>query len=94
MKMGFLLALVGWAIGFAAPTFVQTFVQQTNTPDPQLRQRLIALFKNFDAAYNRNDATAVAANFTQDVILVTPCGPILGRQVPSSGMPTCSRGSI
>jgi hypothetical protein len=90
MKMRFLLALVGWAIGFAAPTFVQ----QTNTPDPQLRQRLIALFKNFDAAYNRDDATAGAANFTQDVILVTPYGPILGRQVPSSGMPTCSRGSI
>jgi hypothetical protein len=32
MKMGFLLALVGWAIGFAAPTFVQTFVQLFNRP--------------------------------------------------------------
>jgi ketosteroid isomerase-like protein len=54
--------------------------QPTNTPDPQLRQRLVALFKQFDEAYNRNDAAAVGANFTEDAVLVTPYGPIFGRR--------------
>jgi hypothetical protein len=39
MKIRFLLALVGLAISFALPTVAQ----QTNTPDPQLRQALDAL---------------------------------------------------
>jgi ketosteroid isomerase-like protein len=33
--------------------------------------------KKLDETYNHNDA--VAANFTQDAVLVTPCGPIFGR---------------
>ena len=41
MKIRLLLALVGSAISFAWPTFAQ----QTNTPDPQLRQALDDLFK-------------------------------------------------
>jgi hypothetical protein len=39
MKIRLVLALVGLAFSFALPTFSQ----QTNTPDPQLRQRLLAL---------------------------------------------------
>jgi hypothetical protein len=35
MKIRLLLALVGSAMGVALPTFAQ----QTNTPDPQLRQQ-------------------------------------------------------
>lgn len=76
MKRRLLLALVGLASGFAAPAFAQ----QTDTPDPQLRQRLVALVKNFDEAYNRNDAAAVAAHFTEDAVLVTPYGSVFGRQ--------------
>jgi hypothetical protein len=42
MKIRLLLALVGLAISFA----LSTFAQQTNTPDPQLRQQLLELAKN------------------------------------------------
>jgi hypothetical protein len=38
MRIPVVLAL-GLAIGFALPTFAQ----QTNTPDPQLREQLLAL---------------------------------------------------
>jgi hypothetical protein len=41
MKIPLLFALAGWAISFAVPSFAQ----QTNTPDPQLRQQLLALAK-------------------------------------------------
>jgi uncharacterized protein (TIGR02246 family) len=75
MKIRFLLALVGLAISFALPTFAQ----QTNTPDPELRQRLIARIKTHTDALEKDDAAAVAANFTEDGILVTPDGPIFGR---------------
>jgi len=32
--------------------------------------------KNFDEAYNNNDAAALAALFTEDEVFVTPQGPI------------------
>ncbi len=70
-----LLALVGLAIGFALPTFAQ----QTNTPDPQLHQQLVALFKKFDEVWNSNDHAAWAALFTDDAIEVTNTEPIYGR---------------
>jgi len=44
MKTRILGALVGLAISFALPTFAQ----QTNTPDPQLREQLLALAKKVD----------------------------------------------
>jgi ketosteroid isomerase-like protein len=77
MKNRYLLALVGLAISFALPTFAQ----QTNTPDPQLREKLVAAIKKHTDALDKNDAAAVAANFTEDGILVTPGGPISGREV-------------
>ena len=76
MKIRLLLALIGLAISFALPTFAQ----QTNTPDPQLRQRLVAVIKKHTDALDKNDAAAVAANFTENGILVTPDGPIFGRE--------------
>ena len=75
MKIRLVVALVGLAISFALPTFAQ----QTNTPDPQLRQRLIALIKTHTDALDKNDAAAVAAKFTADGILVTETGPVKGR---------------
>ena len=76
MKTRLLGALIGFAISFALPTFAQ----QTNTPDPKLRQRLEARIKTHTDALDKNDAAAVAANFTEDGVLVTPDGPIFGRE--------------
>ena len=70
------VALLGLAICFALPTFAQ----QTNTPDPQLRQKLVDAIKKHTDALDKNDAAAVAANFTEDGILVTPGGTIFGRE--------------
>ena len=64
------------AISFALPTFAQ----QTNTPDPQLRQQLFALAKKFDEAFNNNDAAALAALYTEDAAFVTDHGPLYGRE--------------
>ena len=75
MKIRLLFALVGLAISFAVPTSAQ----QTNTPDPQLRQRYIALVKKYDDALNKNDAAAVAALFTEDGVYMTDRGPVIGR---------------
>jgi transcriptional regulator with XRE-family HTH domain len=57
-----------------------TFAQQTNKPDPQLRQKLVDAIKKHTDALDKNDATAVAANFTENGILVTLNGPIFGRE--------------
>jgi len=64
------------AISFALPTFAQ----QTDTPDPQLRQEIVALTKKFDDAMNNNDAAARAALYTEDAVEVTDQGPIFGRE--------------
>jgi uncharacterized protein (TIGR02246 family) len=76
MKIRLLLTIAGVAMSFAFPTFAQ----QTNTPDPQLRQQLVAFFKKFDDAYNNNDAAALAPFYTEDAVLVAPEGPIYGRE--------------
>jgi ketosteroid isomerase-like protein len=75
MKIRSLLALVGLAISFALPTFAQ----QTNKPDPKLRERLIARIKAHTDALDKNDAAAVAANFTADAVYVEQDGPTFGR---------------
>ena len=61
MKTRLLIALAGLAISLASPTFSQ----QTNTPDPQLRQRLLAAIEKHADAMNKNDAAAAAALFTE-----------------------------
>jgi hypothetical protein len=65
MKMRSVIALVGLAISFALPTFAQ----QTKTPDPQLREKLVAAIKKHTDALDQNAAAAAAANFTEDGIL-------------------------
>jgi ketosteroid isomerase-like protein len=76
MKIYLAVVLVGLAIGLALPTFAQ----QKNTPDPQLRQRLLALIQKYSDAENNNDATALAARYSEDAVEVTDTGPIYGRQ--------------
>jgi uncharacterized protein (TIGR02246 family) len=76
MKIRLSIALAGLAISFAVPTFAQ----QTNTPDPQLRQRLVEVIKKHGDAMNNNDAAAAAACFTEDAVYVTDRGPVNGRE--------------
>ena len=76
MKIPLVVALVGAAISFAVPTFAQ----QRNTPNPQLRQRLLAVIEKHADAMNKNDAAAAAASFTEDAVYLTDRGPIKGRE--------------
>ena len=75
MKIRLLLTLVGLAISFAVPTFAQ----QTNTPDPKLREALDTLNQKFHEAWNNNDAAALATFYTEDAVVVMNTGPIYGR---------------
>ena len=70
------VALLGLAICFASPTFAQ----QTNTPDAQLRQKLVDAIKKHTDALDKNDAAAVAANFTEDAVSVEQDGTTFGRE--------------
>jgi uncharacterized protein (TIGR02246 family) len=83
MKMCLAVALLGSAIVFASPTIaqqVQASAQQTNTPDHQLRQQLLAAIEKHADAMNKNDAAAAAACFMQDGVYVTDRGLINGRE--------------
>jgi hypothetical protein len=62
MKIRLLGALIGLAIGFAAPAFAQ----QKDTVDPQIVQQIRTLASKYDVAFNNNDAVAVAALYTED----------------------------
>jgi uncharacterized protein (TIGR02246 family) len=87
MKTGVAVALLALAISFALPTLAQ----QTNTPpvpaaaqqedavDPKIIEQLQEEDKNFEEAYNKHDAAAIAALFTDDAVLVTPHGTVTGR---------------
>jgi uncharacterized protein (TIGR02246 family) len=76
MKIRLVVALIGLAISFALPTFAQ----QTNTPDSQLRQKLVDVIAKQVDGINKNDAAAAAACFTQDAVYVTDRGPVNGRE--------------
>jgi Domain of unknown function (DUF4440) len=84
MRIRSLIALAGLAISFALPTFAQ----QKDTADPRIVQQRDLLgvakaldeFGALDEAYNKNDAAAVAAFFTEDALLVEPDGMFSGRQ--------------
>ena len=47
---------------FAAPSFAQ----EKDKVDPEVRQQIEAALTKFDEAFNKNDATATAALYTQD----------------------------
>jgi uncharacterized protein (TIGR02246 family) len=88
MKIRSVLAMVGLAISFA----VSTFAQEKAHLDPRIAQQrdllgvadALEVFGNLsqklDEAYNKNDAAAVAAVFTEDAVLVAPDGMFSGRQ--------------
>ena len=62
MKIRLLLALAGLAIGSAVPALAQA----SNAVDPQVRQEIEAALIKFEEAFNKQDATAIAALFTLD----------------------------
>jgi ketosteroid isomerase-like protein len=78
MKTRLLVALVvvGLEIGLALPTFAQ----QTNIPDPQLREQLLAFVTKYEEAINNGDAPAAAAFFAEDGVLVNDTGPVYGQE--------------
>jgi Domain of unknown function (DUF4440) len=76
MRMRSLLTVVGFAIGFAVPTFAQ----QTNAPNAQNVQQLHAIGKRSDEAFLKGDAAALALLFTEDAVLVNDTGSIYSRQ--------------
>jgi ketosteroid isomerase-like protein len=75
MKIHVLLALAGLAIGFAVPSFAQ----QKDTTDPQIAQQLEAIGRTSDDGFNKGDAAAIAALFTQDAVLLLEDGPVYGK---------------
>jgi uncharacterized protein (TIGR02246 family) len=64
------------ASGLTAPTFAQ----QKDTADPQIAEEIRVFTSNFDAAFNKNDAAAVAAFYKEDAVWKTPHGTFTGRQ--------------
>ena len=62
--MPFILTFAGLAIGFAAPALAQ----EQNSVDPEVRQQIEAVTKRREEAYNKHDAAAWAAFYTQDAI--------------------------
>jgi uncharacterized protein (TIGR02246 family) len=79
MKIRLLLTLAGLAIRFTVPTFAQ----QQSAVDPEVRQQIEALLVKGDEAYNKHDAAALAAGYTEDAVFVGGGGgpePHYGRQ--------------
>src|SRR6516164_3364049 len=76
MKIRLIVALVRLALSFALPAFAQ----QEDTVDPQVVQQLRGLDRKTEEAYKKGDATARAALFTEDAILVNQKGLFSGRQ--------------
>jgi uncharacterized protein (TIGR02246 family) len=54
--------------------------EQKDTVDSKTAQEIRAFSKKYSEAYNKHDAAALAALFTEDVAFVTPEGMVLGRQ--------------
>jgi uncharacterized protein (TIGR02246 family) len=88
MKIRSLLTLAGLVFSFAVPAFAQ----KKDTADSKIVQQrdLLGVAKalgefgvlgmKVDEAFNKNDASAVAALFTEDGVLVAPDGMFCGRQ--------------
>jgi hypothetical protein len=76
MKIRLLGVLVGLATSFALPALAQ----EQNTVDPEVRQQIEAVLVKGDEAYNKGDAAAFAARYTEEAIELTDQGPMYGRE--------------
>jgi uncharacterized protein (TIGR02246 family) len=54
--------------------------EQKDTADPQTAEEVRAFSKKYSEAFNKHDASAQGALFTEDAVFVTPEGMVLGRQ--------------
>jgi ketosteroid isomerase-like protein len=66
MKMRLLLTLAGFAISFVMPALAQ----EQNTVDPEVRQQIEVALMKFEEAFNKHDASAIAALYTPYAIQV------------------------
>jgi ketosteroid isomerase-like protein len=66
MKMRLVTTLVGVAIGLALPGIAQ----EPKPVDPEVRQQIEAVHKEFYEAFNKHDAAATAALYTLDAVKV------------------------
>jgi ketosteroid isomerase-like protein len=92
MKIRLLLVLAGLATSFTVPTFAQQTSAETPSPattpaasatqtvDPKLRQQIEAIDAKFDEAFNKHDATAIAALYMEDAVLLTQHEVFSGRE--------------
>jgi uncharacterized protein (TIGR02246 family) len=74
MKVRSLIVLAGLVISLVLPSLSQ------QTVDPQLDQRIRALTARYDEAFNKNDATALGALFSEDAVFSGLHGKFKGRQ--------------
>jgi ketosteroid isomerase-like protein len=51
-----------------------------DTVDPQTTQKILAIGKAYDEAFNNNNPAALSALFTEDAVFVTDRGPVNDRQ--------------
>ena len=56
------------ALGLAIGATVPTLAQEQNAVDPQVRQQIEAVFMKFGVAFNKHDAAAITALYTQDAV--------------------------
>jgi hypothetical protein len=71
-----LLLLLGLATGLVMPVVAQ----EKTEIDPKTLQGIEIAAKQYDEAFNKNDASAIAALFMPDAIEVGPEGPAYGVQ--------------
>jgi len=79
MKIRSLLTLAGLVISFATPVLAE----EKKQVNPEVRQQIEALLVKGDEAYNKHDAAALAAGYTEDAVFVGGGGgpgPHYGRQ--------------
>ena len=71
------IALLVLVISFGLPASGQ---EKDLSIDPQIVQQLRTIGKEFDDAFLKGDAAAMAAYYTEDAVLVSDSGPVYGRQ--------------
>ena len=68
MKIRLLFTLAALAIGLATPALAQL----QNTVDPEVRQQIEAVTKRMEEAFNKHDAAAWSAFYTEFAVDVWP----------------------
>jgi ketosteroid isomerase-like protein len=76
MKKIRIIAILGLAITLTLPSFAQ----QSDVADFQTTKSFFKSFRAYDQTFNNNDAAGIAAYYTRNAVLVTPEGPIQGRE--------------